>query len=51
MKVKDNRTPCVDTRGRAFLVPFQIGERRDKLEMASTDIAALLADELAVLRI
>src|SRR5713226_10686065 len=40
-----------DARGRLFLVPSQMDERRDRLEMATTDIVAVLKDELAALRI
>jgi len=40
-----------DARGRVFLVPSQMDERRDRLEMATTDIVAVLKDELAALRI
>ncbi len=40
-----------DARGRVFLVPSQMDERRDKLEMAATDMVAVLEGELAALRI
>jgi hypothetical protein len=40
-----------DARGRVLLLPSQIDRRRDRLEMASTEMVALLRDELAALRI
>lgn len=40
-----------DPRGRVFLVPSQMDERRDKLELAATDMVGVLRAELAALRI
>jgi len=40
-----------DYRGRVFLVPSQMDERWDKLELAATDMVAVLKAELAALRI
>jgi hypothetical protein len=40
-----------DARRRVFLVPSPMDERRDRLEMAATDMVALLKGELAALRI
>jgi hypothetical protein len=38
-----------DARGRVFLVPSQIDERRDRLELAATDMVAVLKGELVAL--
>jgi len=40
-----------DHRGRVFLVPSQMDEGWDKLELAATDMFAVLKAELAALRI
>jgi hypothetical protein len=42
---------AADHRGRVFLVPSQMDERRDRLELSAAEIAAVLEDELAALRI
>jgi hypothetical protein len=40
-----------DVRGRVFLVPSQMDERRDKLELAATDMVGVLRAEITALRI